>query len=176
MLIRESGLVKVLKEDYKGLGYTVYNHGDTVSIYGEEWYVKCGWDALPRKALAVIVEHLGTIPLQDEPVLLKSKDEPQLKFAGTARSQIDGWCRGEVKGEAWFVPMEISGFVPYQERDSKRTLGVMPLYLGIVERKWAEKTAAGVADKDRLVWKGHEDGQEAVVLRGVRRTNHEAES
>lgn len=60
MLINEAGLVRAIKRAYKHGGYVVANLGDAVAIYTENWYIQANRALFSRKALATIVEHMGT--------------------------------------------------------------------------------------------------------------------
>lgn len=175
MLINEAGMVKAVKNSYKNEGYTVYNHGAVVSIFSVLWYVKCGWGVLPRKVLAAIVEHMGTIPQQDAPLFVEKGEDPQLAFPETIRGEIARWCEGEAEGEAVMMPVTVKGFQLYQETVSGQCNGVDPIHLGIVERALAQKGTAAVASGNRLLWKGDAGGQEAVVLGAVRKNSFVAE-
>ena len=170
MLINESGAVKAIKDAYKGDGYTVYNHGDAVSIITEDWYIKCDWRILPRKVLALVVEHMGTIPKEREPVHVNKDDDVQMAFRGTVEGDISGWCEGETEFDATYVPVSVRGLQLYQEPEGGRCWAVDPLHLGIVERETAKKIKGRVMDEDRLAWTTYEHGQEAVVLAALRRS------
>lgn len=175
MLINEAGMVRAIKDAYKRRGYTAYNHGEAVSIFCEDWCVKCEWGILPRKVLAIIVEHMGTIPTRDEPLFIEKGEEPQMAFCGSVMEELDSWYEGPPEQEAAYVPMSMCGFQLYQEPKGGKCWGVDPLYLGIVERTMAEKVAADVMSGDRLVWKRRESSQEAVVLGAVRKAGHTAD-
>ena len=71
MIIEEKGLVKAIKAAYRHSGYTVLNQGGEVTIYTEGWFVRCLWTKLPRKALAIIVEHMGMIPDDGEAMAIE---------------------------------------------------------------------------------------------------------
>lgn len=78
MVIHEKGLIRAMKEAYKKNGYEIEctNTGGVVEIHIETptWYVMCIQKNLPRKVLALIVEHMGEIPLPGQAVQVKKKE------------------------------------------------------------------------------------------------------
>ena len=61
-MINERALLTALKNDWKGVGYTVGRTGDSLLLDGDYWALCCTMEVLPRKVLALLVEHLGEIP------------------------------------------------------------------------------------------------------------------
>lgn len=166
MLINENGLVRAIKKAYKAGGYIVNNLGDTMAIYTDAWFIKCNRAILPRKALAVIVEHMGMIPELGAPVSVLKGEDPQQVMEEIARTNLDGWCTGERSDDVTMVPVIMQGFQIYQPPGGGACWGV-PLYLvDMIERDPAEHIGADVIDKDRLLWEA--DG-EAVVITAVRK-------
>ena len=84
MIISESGLNRAIKDAKRYGGYTVVMEADTVAIYAQEWFIKCPRQKFPRKALATIVEHIGTIPEDGVPMTVTKKGDPQLVMAEAA--------------------------------------------------------------------------------------------
>lgn len=78
MVIYEKGLIRAMKEAYKKDGYEIEctNTGGVVEIHMETptWYVMCIQKNLPRKVLALIVEHLGEIPMPGQAIQVKKKE------------------------------------------------------------------------------------------------------
>lgn len=66
MVICEKGLIRAMKEAYKTEGYEIAckDVGDIrqIRLETDTWRVMCSLKNLPRKVLALIVEHLGEIP------------------------------------------------------------------------------------------------------------------
>lgn len=83
MIIEEKGLVKAIKAAYRHSGYTVLNQGGEVTIYTEGWFVRCLWTKLPRKALAIIVEHMGMIPDDGEAMPSRRTTSPRPSWPGS---------------------------------------------------------------------------------------------
>ena len=105
MIIEEKGLVKAIKIAYRHGGYTVLNQGGEVTIYTEGWFVRCLWTKLPRKALAIIVEHMGMIPDDGEAMAIEKDDQPQAVMAGIVSDDVAGWMGGEAASMASYVPV-----------------------------------------------------------------------
>ena len=129
MIIEEKGLVKAIKAAYRHSGYTVLNQGGEVTIYTEGWFVRCLWTKLPRKALAIIVEHMGMIPDDGEAMAIEKDDQPQAVMAGIVSDDVAGWMGGEAASMASYVPVTFRG---YQLDVYKRQGGGQdqPLYIG----------------------------------------------
>lgn len=65
-MIKERALLSALKNDWKGAGYTVGRTKDRLLLGGNGWTLGCAMEVLPRKVLALLVEHLGEIPKADD--------------------------------------------------------------------------------------------------------------
>lgn len=100
MIIEEKGLVKAIKAAYRHSGYTVLNQGGEVTIYTEGWFVRCLWTKLPRKALTIIVEHMGMIPDDGEAMAIEKDDQPQAVMAGIVSDDVAGWM-GAIRKTTW---------------------------------------------------------------------------
>ena len=61
-MIDEGGMLRVMKDAYKATGYIVINDAGTVTIRTGVWMTQMPFRVLPRKVLALLVEHIGTIP------------------------------------------------------------------------------------------------------------------
>ena len=69
MVIKEKGLLRLMKEAWKGSGYTVMvADGGDEYLYMSYWGWKVGirMDAVPRKVLGLLAEHIGKIPVCGE--------------------------------------------------------------------------------------------------------------
>lgn len=78
MIINEKGLARALKLAYKHGGYTLIANGEQIILFTEGWYLQCDKDKFPRKALATIVEHMGTLPTMDAALSIADGEEPQV--------------------------------------------------------------------------------------------------
>lgn len=92
MIVKEKGLLRLMKEAYKGSGYTVAcDEGDyedylCISYWG--WKVGIAWDATPRKVLGLLAEHIGRLPTLGEAFKVQ-KDEVQRELFETATAPFD---------------------------------------------------------------------------------------
>lgn len=66
-MINERGLLRAMKNAYRGAGYEVAGYGEenTLFINGYSWCVAVPQKQCPRKVLALLVEHVGLIPAGD---------------------------------------------------------------------------------------------------------------
>lgn len=76
MIINEKGLCRAMKAAWKAEGYYTTGNAESISIWAEDWFVQFGTREAPKKALALIVEHMGTLPR--EAVLLQKSQPAQL--------------------------------------------------------------------------------------------------
>lgn len=78
MVINEQGLLRAMKEAYKGAGYQVAckETGDGSEIYIKTgmWRVMCELKNFPRKALGLLAEHMGTLPEPGQALQVKKKE------------------------------------------------------------------------------------------------------
>lgn len=167
VIIEEKGLVKAIKAAYQHSGYTVLNQGGEVTIYTEGWFVRCLWTKLPRKALAIIAEHMGMIPDDGEAMAIEKDDQPQAVMAGIVSDDVAGWMGGEAASMASYVPVTFRGYQLFQEVNGRQAYGVDPTALAIVERATAEMGTAAISGGRALTWS--HDG-ETVMLGAIRKT------
>lgn len=70
MVVNEKAQIKAMKAEYSGDGYKVAKrgHGDeaVLEIQAAMWSVEITWPNIPSKVLALIVEHLKTMPASGE--------------------------------------------------------------------------------------------------------------
>ena len=78
MVINEKGFLRAMKEAYKGTGYQVAckESGDGLELYIKTgmWRVNCELKNFPRKALGLLVEHMGTLPEPGQALQVKKKE------------------------------------------------------------------------------------------------------
>ena len=165
MIINEKGLVKALKSAYKRGGYTISNDGQNVALYTEGWYLRAAWDKFPRKALATIVEHMGTLPAAEALVIMDGYD-PQVAIPEVVGDDIAKWIAGEPDKRAKIVPVTV-GVLQLFQTEARECYGIKPLALGILERDVAEHAEAAVLGEGRLTWTCE---GEAVVVEAFRPT------
>lgn len=79
MVINEKALLKAVKEEYKGPGYTVAAReneaGELVMVIeAADWLAEIEWKNLPAKLLALVVEHLKTLPTLGQAFKVQKKE------------------------------------------------------------------------------------------------------
>lgn len=167
MIISESGLNRAIKDAKRCSGYTVVMEADTVAIYTQGWFIKCPRQKFPRKALATIVEHIGTIPEDGVPMTVTKKGDPQLVMAEAAQDDMTHWCTGQSGDQVTMVPVIMQGYQIFQTQEGRGACwGVPVMHLDLLERVDAEHMTADVIDNDRLLWRGE---GEAIVIDAVRK-------
>ena len=63
MFLDVASFKKELKSSYKGLGVEITHfENDMVSIAGTGWIIEVGMEDITKKAMAALVEHVGTLP------------------------------------------------------------------------------------------------------------------
>lgn len=165
LLINESGLVRAVKYAYKHGGYSVSVEDGMVSIYAEQWFVRCKWEKLPRKVLCAIVEHMGMIP-DDVPMFIEKDGQPQTIMENTFQEDMARWTTGEKGANVTYAPVIMQGLQVYQTEGGGPCYGVSLLSLEILDQVPAELNPATVVDSSTLMW---EKDDEAVVIMAVRK-------
>lgn len=88
MVINESALLRAMKEDYKGSGYTVAVRLEDLEVDAEavlviqstDWLVEINRDNVPPKVLGLIAEHLKGLPSVGEAFTVKKKETNSFVF------------------------------------------------------------------------------------------------
>lgn len=164
MIINEKGLARALKLAYKHGGYTLLHNEQEIIIYTEGWYIQADRDKFPVKALATIVEHMGTIPTSTDALLIAAGEPPQVTMPEIVGGAVAGWICGdntEEVTEVTMVPVIVRGLQLYQEEGGGSCYGVGLSALGIVDRLVAEMKNATAVEETRLEW--HHDGEKVIV-------------
>lgn len=83
MVINESALLRAMREDYKGQGYTVarrfdnpdYTDDESVLILSSgDWLAEIEWKNVPSKVFGLIAQHLKGLPAVGEAFTVKKKE------------------------------------------------------------------------------------------------------
>ena len=84
MVINESALLRAIREDYKGLGYTVARRvsrdedgeviTDVLVLDSSDWLVEIEWKNAPNKVIGLIAQHLKGLPHPDEAFRVQKKE------------------------------------------------------------------------------------------------------
>lgn len=92
MIVKEKGLLRLMKEAWKGSGYTVTVDEtpaeDYLCISYWGWKVGMALDIVPRKVLGMLAEHIGKLPLPGEAFRVQ-KDEVQRELLDTATAPFE---------------------------------------------------------------------------------------
>lgn len=71
MVINESALLRAMREDYKGQGYTVARRADdeddpesesSLLLSANDWMVEIGWKNVSAKIFGLVAEHMKGLP------------------------------------------------------------------------------------------------------------------
>ena len=165
MLIHEGGLIKALKKEYRAAGYTVFNTEEQTIVYAQhKWSIRTDRSIFPRRALAIIVEHMGIIPPVGEPTFIKKDAEPQTVMTDVIGGDLQS-MEGEITHTCSYCPIVMQGLQVYQEEGGGACWGVSASKLGILELEPALHMEAKVNDANFLIW---ETEKERVLLYGLR--------
>lgn len=90
MVVNESALLRAMKEDYKGQGYTVARRFENLDETDDEsilvltsgdWLVEIEWKNVPSKVFGLIAQHLKGLPAVGEAFTVKKKETNTTIFA-----------------------------------------------------------------------------------------------
>lgn len=92
MIVNEKGLLKIMKEAHKSYGYSVAATNDAIGVESiiiitQKCVVVGDKKNMPRKVLALIVEHMGELPHCGEAFQIK-KNEPQTEIFDAATQTL----------------------------------------------------------------------------------------
>lgn len=151
MIINEKGLVKNIKRSYKRSGFTIISTGEQITLFTESWYVRADWDKFPRKALAAIVECMGTLPTNSDALVILEGSDPQTVMPEVIGQDVCGWEAGEGQEESvTIVPVMYQGYQLYQKHGGGACYGVAAHLLSLVERDVAVNKDATVRGEVRM--------------------------
>ena len=165
-MIDEGGMLRVMKDAHKATGYIVINDAGTVTIRTGVWMTQMPLRVLPRKVLALLVEHIGTIP-EDKAAFRSSK-------GGGAQTLVFAIEQENTqKAEAYF-----GGSMPivketqlvfkdcriWQVPETMQVIAINPDFMRIISRK--DMGAAALNAEKYLLLIEDEDGSR-VVIAGV---------
>lgn len=104
MVISESALLRAMKEDYKGQGYTVAvrlevedpnEDCETVLVLqSTDWMVEINWENVPPKVFGLVAQHLKGLPSVGEAFTVQKKETNTTIFNMVDRMpEIDPKCQ-----------------------------------------------------------------------------------
>ena len=84
MVINESALLRAIREDYKGAGYTVARcqskdedgdvYADVLVLDSNDWMVEIEWKNVPPKIIGLVAQHLKGLPQPGEAFTVQKKE------------------------------------------------------------------------------------------------------
>lgn len=163
-MIDEKGLCACMKEAWKGAGYTVtVLPCNMAMVRVPEWAAIAPMDKLPRKALALLVEHIGAIPVEDEAYQCSKKFGAQVIVAGMEQEFYDRLERkiAETDKKAEFSRIHYNTLHMVQNPETKEVIAVSPKFVRLVETEHRQE--AYMSD-EIIRWA---DGEEMVAIAGV---------
>lgn len=132
-MLNERELVRAMKDAYKCSGYTIagYDSGGCRKyiIAGPDWLVACDAPMLPRKALSLVVEHLGTLP-HDEAFRVRKDEKPQTVLPD---APVGLFCDfyGKRGAALYKTRLVLDGLELWQEQDGNGLMLMKPALTGI---------------------------------------------
>lgn len=136
MVISEKGLLRAMKDAYKGDGYTVAvdDSGgiEDLILHTPVWTVIIQKDAAPSKILGLITEHLRKLPQPGEAFRVKKK-ETQTEIYGMVENAVMDFRTDEKKRQAARrTNLTMDGFPIWQAVETKAVVKVFPDYEDIL--------------------------------------------
>ena len=159
-MLSERGLCAAMRAYWRTkAGYIVAESHGKVMILGGPWAVISSMRALPRKVLALIVEHLGTLPNSASFYVCKGQDaqcrilEEDLATMGELMSQA-----ADAAQYCLPTPLKLNGYRVWQNLETLKTELMDEDYTAIVD---PEADVCSMAAANGVAWV---DGDEAVLV------------
>lgn len=159
-MISERGLSAAMRAQWRTkAGYVVAESNGRVMILGGPWAVISSMRALPRKVLALIVEHLGTLPHSESFYVCKGQDaqcrilEEDLATMGEIMSQA-----ADAAQYCLPTPLKLNGYRVWQNLKTLKTELMDEAYTAIID---SEADVCSMAAANGVAWV---DGDEAVLV------------
>lgn len=169
MNISEKGLARCLKRAYKSGGYTLRELDNHLCIYAADWFIRVPWRELPKKALAVIVEHAGYTYVGASALHIAKDEEPQEQLEQMVDEELQAWLETTDSVYATFVPVTFKNLQLLQVHGGAgQCYGVKPTALELLEADVLEVGRSVVWGGPRVMWSA--DG-ELVICKAVRLAN-----
>lgn len=89
MVVNESALLRAMREDYKGQGYTVARRADdeddpesesSLLLSANDWMVEIGWKNVSAKIFGLVAEHMKGLPEVGQAFKVKKKETNTVIF------------------------------------------------------------------------------------------------
>lgn len=134
-MISEKGLIRAMKNAWKGAGYTVSVRERLIYIEGKEWDAVMHVDMLPRKALALLVEHIGSILKDGEAYTCTKGGGAQTVSPMVVFDRMNELIQLELHESAKKTKLSWGDAEIWQSCADWRILGIDPEYAEIVGEK-----------------------------------------
>lgn len=159
-MIDEKGLCACMKDAYKNEGYRVTVMDGAVQIRTEAWAVLAPMGVLPRKALALLIEHIGCIPAENEAFQCDKGVGAQTLVAGMEQEVMERHQRmiALTETEAKLTALHYHDRQIWQAPERMNVTAVAPKYMRMIERKCLPEAKT---NDDALVW---EKENEQVII------------
>lgn len=154
MIICESGLARRIKRAYGSGGYTVARLGQDMVIYTNSWMVRCPLKIMPRKALAAVVEHIGTLPERDEGLNVRRDMDPQTVLLAEIEAAVRDWDSAQETEDVTMTLVTYKGEQIFQAAEDGQSAcyGISLADLELLEYGAYRRKLAVAADGRRLGW------------------------
>jgi hypothetical protein len=158
-MINEKGLCACMKDAWRdGVGgYTVSVVGEEMTIRASAWIAQMPLGLVPRKALALLVEHIGSIPESGEAFRCAKKLGAQAVIAAV-EAQVCSVGLPQSAGEAKVTQLHYKSKSVWQDTETLQIVAVNPELLRLVDHETdAEATIrqeriSEYGDGNVLVW------------------------
>ena len=163
MIINESGLTRQIKRAYSHGGYTVAHTEEGLAVYTDMWFIMCATKIMPRKALAAIVEHTGTLPERGRALVIKKDVDPQSVDKENVENTIQEWISANETKDVTMTLLTYKGLQIFQAEaeDNLNCYGASQSALEIMEYEACRYRKAVAADRYKLSW--YDDGTQVVI-------------
>lgn len=113
-MIYEKGLLKAMKELYKGYGYSVANEHGTLWIVGGSWYVGLRGNCISNDIKSLIVLHFGVMPSNGQAMNVHKGADPQTETVAVLLADVGNMEDAEAEQEYRVTPVRLGGRVVFQ--------------------------------------------------------------
>lgn len=150
MILVEKRVCQAMTSDYKEGGYTVvmYFSGNDawLGISGDGWAAVCERSNVPRKVLALIVEHAGDLPAAGQAWTLEKDCEPQNTEFNVAVEEFErmmAWLDDTEPERMNRTPLHLRAFRLWQNEKSGAIWKISPRLSAMADTAPEYTTAAG---------------------------------
>ena len=135
-MVSEQGLVKAMNKAFSSIaGYTIAMVDDLLYIQTECWEVLIRMEQIPRKVLALTVEHVGSILKDGEAYQCSKKGGAQLVAAQFLWESLSKLRESEPTKEVAKTKLHFEGNEIWQGAGSLEVVALRPEHTGIIDIK-----------------------------------------